>query len=214
MRLCKCFSQRRGCSWFLGCDERFSSPLITYGRCFYLTLVHKMGHPFKLDLFVRSSTINLRFVSSTYGSLAIISCMAILTLCGLLFLFAHYAAPCSIIQSKSYLLQSYKTFVFANASNWANVILLGIASGLNVTYLLHNLRSARTVFLKSNIAIGGMLVAINPILFSGNSNVHYMLCLGYHTLYGAARRHDSAIVTLVSALGTIGIRVLILGAII
>ena len=157
----------------------------------------------KLHLFIRWCTINLRFVSPTYRSLAIVSCLAVLTLCDLLF--SLHTCPDSVIHSKSYLLQSYKTLIFANAANCTRVILLGIASGLNLTYLVHSVR----LLLRVRLSVAGLVVKINAILFSGNNNVHYLLCLRCHILYSAARQEDRTLINLVATLGSIGVGVLV-----
>ena len=83
-----------------------------------------------------SNTINLRFVSPTYRSLAIVSLMAVLTLCDLLLVLSGRACPSSVIHCRSVLLLISKSSIFTAAANWTRLILLGIYSGLNLTYLL------------------------------------------------------------------------------
>jgi hypothetical protein len=93
-------------------------------RCFYIRLVLQMEFTHKLDLFIHCYMINLRFVSPTYRSLALISCLAVLTLCYLLFLLTFKACPSCVIHDRSYLLQSYKTLIFANAAKLYHFYLL------------------------------------------------------------------------------------------
>ena len=121
-----------------------------------------------------TNTINLRFVSPTYRSLAIVSLMAVLTLCDLLFILSQTAIPSSVIHCRSYILLISKTLIFAAAANWTRLILLGIYSGLNLTYLLSTI--SEPVF-SPLVIIVRLVVQINAILFSGNNNVHYLLCL-------------------------------------
>ena len=101
--------------------------------------------------------------------------MAVLTLCDLLLVLSGRACPSSVIHCRSVILLISKSSIFTAAANWTRLILLGIYSGLNLTYLLSTM--VEPVFQFSGILVR-LVVQINAILFSGNNNVHYLLCLG------------------------------------
>lgn len=162
----------------------------------------------KLDLFIRSSSINLRFVCATYRSLYLLSSQSYVTLCDVLFLVTQNTCPSILHAASSYLLQCYKTLIFANALVCTLVVSVAIHKGLNVTHLIHLVCSSHKRFhLKIN---SGLVVQINAILFHGQKTKMAALCVTSFSLYRLARILDYGYINLVARLGSIGVKVVVL----
>jgi hypothetical protein len=165
----------------------------------------------KLDLFISSSVINLGFVCAAYGSLYLLSSESYVTLCGVLFLLAQSACASSLVLQKSYLLQCYKTLIFANASVCALVLSVAIHKGLNVTYLIYLVWSGHKNRFHLSTTLRGLVVQINAIPRSNARKTKMTaLCLASFSLYRLARILDVGCTSLVAALGSIGIKVVVL----
>jgi hypothetical protein len=199
MRLCRCFLQT------LGSSNRAS---LIQSTLIYLSLVHKiLKHSnlsedlLNINLICFSTQINLTFLSPTFGSLCSVSSMRILEVVMLSISISSISAPLYSLSVKSYILQSYKTFFLGNAGNLTTLIALAIQAGLNLTYMLHR------VVCSSQLCIQGLLIKINPILFSGSNPIHYMFSIGFGSLYGSERQHDYSLNNVVGRFGSIGILV-------
>lgn len=158
----------------------------------------------KLDLIGRWSYYNLTFVCATYRSLYLLSCVALVTLCDVLF-FTSALWNASSLVDKSYLLQLNKTLIFANAGNCTLLILLVLHQGLNVRWLIHLVHHKYALVGVCWCYITGLVVKINAILFSSICNVHYLLCLRSFTFYRLPRIFHSRYIHLVATLGSIGV---------
>ena len=109
--------------------------------------------------------------------------MAVLTLCDLLAILSRRACPSSVIHCRSVILLISKSSIFTAAANWTRLICVGNLFRIK-SYMPRSVRwSTRLwalvepVFQFSGILVR-LVVQINAILFSGNNNVHYLLCLG------------------------------------
>lgn len=155
----------------------------------------------KLDLVIGTSTYNLAFVCATYRSLYLLSCVAFVTLCDVLFFTsALWKASSLVRRGKSYVLQLKKTLIFANAVNCTELILLVLHQGLNVRWLIHLVND----IYRNGSRLEGLVVKINAILNSSFA-IHYLLCLRSFTLYRLPRICHYRYMNLVSTLGSIGV---------
>ena len=163
----------------------------------------------KLDLFIRSSVINLRFVCATYRSLYLLSSESYVTLCDVLFLLTQNTCPSSLVFLGSYLLQCYKTLIFANGLVCTLVVSVAIHKGLNVTHLIHLVWSSDKRF--HLLINSGLVVQINAIpTFDAHKTKMAALCLTSFSLYSLARILDLGYINLVATLGSIGVVVVVL----
>jgi hypothetical protein len=60
-----------------------------------------------------------------------------------------------------------------------------------------------------SVTIGGLVVKINAILFSGNNNYHYLLCLRFYKHLISANQEDQHLINLAATLGSIGVWVIV-----
>ena len=165
----------------------------------------------KLHLFIRSSVINLRFVCATYRSLYLLSSESYVTLCDVLFLLTQNTCASSLVFQKSYLLQCYKTLIFANGLVCTLVLGGGIHKGLNVTHLIHLVWSSHKNRFHLFITLRGLVVQINAIpRFNAHKTKMAALCLTSFSLYRLARILDVGYINLVATLGSIGVKVVVL----
>jgi hypothetical protein len=198
MRLCRCFLQT------LGSSNQASIHLSCH---ICLEMVHKiMKHsnhridPFEIVGSQLNGRYNLAFVSATFGSLAILSTLSVLSVVTMCIIMSSFTSI-SLNVSKSYLLQFFKTSIFGNAGNWTRLIELSIKAGMNVIYVLHKLVTSLS------LSIVGLMMKINPISFAGSNPIHYFIVLGSGTLYGLKRQHDYSLFNVVGRFGSIGILV-------
>ena len=158
------------------------------------------------QIFIGWAVINLRFVCASYRSLYLLSSQSYLSLADLLFVLSHNSCPSSLVFQKSYLLQSYKTLIFANALVCTLVVSLAIHKGLNLTHLIHLVCSNKRFHLLIN---SGLVVQINAILFIAQTKMA-ALCVSCFSLYSLARILDLGYINLVATLGSIGVKVVVL----
>jgi len=156
---------------------------------------------------VAPTIVNLVFVCASYGSLYLLSSQSYVTLCGLLFLVSQSACPSSLALLKSYGFQCYKTLIFANASLCALLVSVAIHKGFNVTYIIHLVCTNKRFHLSTN---SGLVVQINAMPASDAQTKMAALCLSSFSLYRLARILDLGYIHLLAALGSIGIKVVVL----
>ena len=184
----------------LSINERIShSCLFLYLHIGHFTISqdNALAH-MQMDLIMLAhNNINLTIVSPSHGTLAIVSCQACITLVITLMLFSQTNSPSHSCFMKSYLLQSYKPYAFPNAGNCIRLISAALFKGLNLPYLL--------VRFTGRLYIPGLLIKMNPLLFSGNNNVHYLLCLTCSPSYAPNTRLHYSLIHVVGRFGSIGI---------
>jgi hypothetical protein len=81
--------------------------------------------------------VNLRFICASYRSLYLKSSLSLLRLSDVLLLVTVTIIPTCVQLELSYLLQSYKTHIFQNASIFSSKLGLHIVQGLNLTHESH-----------------------------------------------------------------------------
>ena len=81
--------------------------------------------------------VNLRFICASYRSLYLKSSLSLLRLSDVLLLVTVTIIPTCVQLEFSYLLQSYKTHIFQNASIFSSKLGLHIVQGLNLTHESH-----------------------------------------------------------------------------
>ena len=157
-------------------------------------------------LFLGCSVLKLTAVCATYGSLYLLSSQSYVSLSDLLFVVSHNTCACSLVFQKSYLLQCYKTLIFANGLLCSMVVSVGLHKGLNVTHLINKVCTLKRFHL---LIKRGLVVQINAILFQAQTKMA-ALCLSSFSLFRLARILDLGYINLVATLGSIGVFVLVL----
>ena len=202
MKFCTSFSRTRASCPFINQGGRYFRH-----RSFYLIRVLSIQFFIPPHIFNSgSSVINLRFVCATYRSLYLFSSQSYMTLSDQLFLQSQETSPSSLVLLKSYLLQSYKTLIFANAVLTTLVLSVGIHKGLNVTHLIHLVSTNKRFHEMIN---SGLVVQINAIQFHAQTKMA-ALCLTSFSLYRLARILDLGYINLLATLGSIGVKVVVL----
>lgn len=183
-------------------------------RCFYLTVLFRRLIN-KFDLQVRWSVINLTFVCATYGSLYLLSSQSYVTLCGVLFQLATSTCPSSQVNTKSYVLQCYKTLIFADASLCVLVLSVAIDLGLNVRHLISHLVCHNKRF---HPCISGLVVQVSAIPSDAKRGKRAKPILGFcntfnsrtsFSFYYKSRILDYGCTQILAQLGSIGLKVVI-----
>ena len=128
MRLCRYFQRNSACIPFI---SRLNSI-----RSFYLTavLIIISWRGIKPEVEYHANSINLRFICTSYRSLYLLSSLALVRLCDVLFLVV--ASIILTFTDKSYLLQSYCTRYYQNPYIFSSHLAYRILEGLNLTHLV------------------------------------------------------------------------------
>lgn len=198
MKLCTCFWRTTSCCPFINQG-------LTYfiHRSFYSILNHKelLLRGRQLDLVISWSSYILSYICATYRSLYLLSCVALVTLCDVLFYTSSLWKASSLVRtSKSYLLQLKKTLIFANAANSTELLSLVLHQGLNVRWLIHLVNDIYRNGRRSE----GLVIKISAMLNSSLA-IHYLLCLRSFTFYRLPRICHYRYMNLASTLGSIGV---------
>ena len=171
-------------------------------------IAHQLLIANKLDLFIMSSYMNLTFSCATYRSLYLLSSESHLTLLYVLFQLTHKTSPSSQLLPKSYLFECLHPPIFANAFLISKVVSVVYQEGLNVIAVIDLFSTNKRL----DQPINSLLLQINPTLMSAllYQTKHHALCLTSFTFYRLSIILDLANTNLLSTLGSIGVKVVVI----
>ena len=147
--------------------------------------------------------VNVTFIFASYRSLYLLSSLSLVRLCNVLFLVTANMIQTCVQLEKSYLLQCYKTHIWANAYIFASKLATRILQGLNVTHL--------SVLVCSKIFylyIAGIGLILNGRIIGGHFSQRFVmnaLCVSSFS----NRILDLGYISSVSSLGLLGVKVLL-----